>query len=243
MRLLLLRHGEVASHRGDVPITPHGFEHARETGRRLGSELTGPEPMRLLSADTLRARQTIDAIHQGAVESAGEDRVLAPRLAFALRNPDLYLAGQRVDMVSTATALAEQVEGLDEDGCAEVPFFAGFLSAPERVGFWVTHASPPGEDAAAVAGRVTAFAASLRDFGERAPQLTVAATLSPVLRACGLAYFGDDPGEPGYVTGLEGFVDTSRRVTMRPVDPLASRRARNTLSRVTWDGSRQDSTP
>lgn len=164
MRLLLLRHGEVASHRGDVPITPHGFERARETGRRLGSELTGPEPMRLLSADTLRARQTIDAIYQGAVESAGEDRVLAPRVAFALRNPDLYLAGQRVDMVSTATALAEQVEGLDEDGCAEVPFFAGFLSAPERVGFWVTHASPPGEDPAAVAGRVTAFAASLSAF-------------------------------------------------------------------------------
>jgi len=43
-RLLLLRHGEVTSHRGDVAVTDRGLEGAERLGRRLAGDL-GPAVM------------------------------------------------------------------------------------------------------------------------------------------------------------------------------------------------------
>ena len=40
-RLFLLRHGEVTSHRGDVPVTEEGLQTAVEVGRRLAGRATG----------------------------------------------------------------------------------------------------------------------------------------------------------------------------------------------------------
>ena len=37
-RLLLVRHSEIASHRGDVPLTDNGVEIARQVGRELGKD-------------------------------------------------------------------------------------------------------------------------------------------------------------------------------------------------------------
>ena len=103
-RLILLRHGEVASHRGDVPITDEGRRQATEAGRRLG----GLGSVRLLAGATRRARETAEGVADG-LRAAGVP-VTGPDVAFALRNPDLYLAGARVDMVSSAEAFAAQGE-------------------------------------------------------------------------------------------------------------------------------------
>jgi broad specificity phosphatase PhoE len=210
-RLLLLRHGEVASHRGDVPVTPAGLVTATEIGRRLAAR----DPrLRVLTAGTLRTRQTGEAIADGA--RRGGAVVDGPDEAFALRNPDLYLAGVRVDMVSTSAAFAAQVAGLSELAAATAPFFAGFVTEPDRVGWWLRHPSPPGDDARAVLRRITAFAASLADLGPAAPSLTVAITHSPVIRACALAAADADPGEPDWVGGLEVAVHPDGAVDIRP---------------------------
>ena len=50
---------------------------------------------------------------RGVIDAGGI--VIGPKVAFALRNPDLYLAGVRVNMVSSAGALAEQVDGLSAE--------------------------------------------------------------------------------------------------------------------------------
>ncbi|PFG41108.1 broad specificity phosphatase PhoE [Georgenia soli] len=205
-RLLLLRHGEVESHRGDVPVTPAGRERAAEVGRRLAAE--SPEKISVLTGETRRTRETAESIATGAREAGAE--VDGPATAFALRNPDLYVAGQRVNMVSSVTALAEQLDGLDEQGAARVPFFAGFLAAPDRIGWWLHHASPPGDDAATVARRIRAFAGSLADRPR--PGLTVAVTHSPVLRAVALAELGEDTGEPPWVAGLVLEIQPDRSV-------------------------------
>ena len=122
-RLLLLRHGEVASHHGDVPVTAAGL----------------------------------------------------------------------------ATAAAAS------------PFFGGFVSAADGVGWWLRHPEPPGDDARCVLRRITAFARSLADLGADAPEITVAVTHSPVLRACALPVLGD-PGEPAWVAGLQLHVTPEREV-------------------------------
>jgi broad specificity phosphatase PhoE len=210
-RLLLLRHGEVTSHRGDVAVTDRGLEGAERLGRRLAATAGR---LHVLTGGTLRARQTGAAIAAGAREAGAA--VDEPRVAFALRNPDIYVAGERVEMVSSPAALAGQVPGMTVDEAAAVPFFAGFFDHPDRIGWWLRLGQVPGEDAEALARRIDHFAASLPDRTAQPAELTVGVTHSPVLRACALAHLGHDPGEPEWLTGLELSVGPDRRVVCRP---------------------------
>jgi broad specificity phosphatase PhoE len=208
-RLLLLRHGEVASHRGDVPVTDRGLDTAEQVGRRLAA--TAGRVL-VLTGETSRTRQTGAAITTGATKAGAT--VDGPRVAFALRNPDLYVGGERVDMVSSAAALAEQVPGMTIDEAAVVPFFAKFFGQPDRVGWWLRLANVPGDNAETVARRVDHFAASLPDRTAEPAGLTVGVTHSPLLRACALAHLGHDPGEPEWLTGLELSVRPDRSVAV-----------------------------
>jgi len=208
-RLFLLRHGEVTSHRGDVPVTDEGLETAAEVGRRLAGRADGA--IRVISGETRRTRDTAAAVARGAREAGAE--VLEDGVAFALRNPDLYLAGIRVDMVSNEAAFATQIPGFTEADVAKVGFFADWLTVPDRVGWWVRHPAPPGDDAAAVAARIRAFAASLADRDD-ATAFTVGITHSPVLRACALEVAGADIGEPNWLAGLEAEISADRSVRL-----------------------------
>jgi broad specificity phosphatase PhoE len=210
-RLLLVRHGEIPSHRGDLPVTERGLDEAERVGYRLAAEA---QNIRVLTGETVRARQTAGAIVVGAKHGGAE--VDGPRVAFALRNPDIYVAGDRVNMVSNPAGLAEQVPGFTERDAAAVPFFATFFDHPDRVGWWLRLTDVPGDDAATVAARVNAFAASLPDRAPDLAALIVGVTHSPVLRACALDHLGYDPGEPEWVTGLELTVTPDRTVTVRP---------------------------
>ena len=217
-RLILLRHGEVVSHRGDQPLTEAGREQAERAGHGLASRVTGP--VRLLCSATLRASQTADGIRAGLTAADPDLVVGRPTVAFALRNPDLYLAGERVDMVSSAQALADQVPGLSADAVAAVPFFADFLGTPDRIGRWVEEPLPPGDDVAAVAARIVAFGSSLGDSGPAAPATVVAVTHSPVLRAVAVARLGQDPGEPPYLEGYALDVTDARSAAVVQFSPF-----------------------
>jgi broad specificity phosphatase PhoE len=197
--LILLRHGAVASHRGDVALTAAGREQAHEAGRRLAADHRGP--IRVLCGATRRAQETAQLLADALGSGDPARRVVGPDVAFALRNPDLYLGGARVDMVSSAAAFAEQAPGLTEDDVLSVPFFAGFLAAADRIGWWLQHDSPPGDDAAAVTTRIASFARSLGDGATAVAQTVVGITHSPVLRAVATRLLGSDPGEPPYLHG------------------------------------------
>ena len=198
MRLYLLRHGEVSSHWGDVPITADAERRAFEVGRGFGER--EEEAVLVLTGETRRAIDTGSHLASGVTEAGGA--VIGPRVAFALRNPDLYLAGTRVNMVSSAEAMAAQVEDMSAEQVLTHDFFPEFFASPDRIGWWLTHHSPPGEDAAAIAARVRAFAASLIDPISGDPDVVVAVTHSPLLRAAGLDLLGRDIGEPPWVSGL-----------------------------------------
>ena len=209
-RLFLLRHGEVTSHRGDVPVTEEGLQTAAEVGRRLAGRADGA--IRVISGETRRTRDTAAAVARGAREAGAE--VLEDGVAFALRNPDLYLAGVRVNMVSSEEAFATQIPGFTEADVAKVEFFAQWLTVPDRVGWWVRHPAPPGDDAAAVAARIRSFAGSLADR-EDTPAFTVGITHSPVLRACAVDAAGADTGEPNWLAGLEAEISGDRSVRLQ----------------------------
>lgn len=213
-QLLLLRHGEVESHCGDVPITEAGAHFAIQVGQTLGRTATAP--VLVLTGETRRTRETAEAICAGATAAGGS--LTGPRVAAALRNPDLYVAGQRVNMVSSLAALAAQLEGVDEQTASQVPFFRGFLQAEDRIGYWLAQENPPGDDPMTVARRIKAFAGSLTDLPQ--PGLTVAVTHSPVLRAVALAELGEDIGEPPWVGGLRLDITPDRTVSATLLDAV-----------------------
>jgi broad specificity phosphatase PhoE len=207
--LHLVRHGEVAGHHGDIGVTSDGLLRAREAGRELARQLGSDEVVHFLHTGTLRARQTAYALREGTMETIapdGKSRVLSPRESFGIRNPDIYVAGERVEMVSSPAALAERLAGagMTEADCLKVDFFARFWSHPDRIGSWVADSHPPGEDADTVARRVLSFATSLRDIPSAHPRRYVCVTHSPVLRAVARKYLsGEDPGEPDWLESVD----------------------------------------
>lgn len=210
MRLYLLRHGEVTSHRGDVQITANAEREAFEVGHGLGRRER--QPIEVLSGDTRRAIDTAAHLARGVVDADGQ--VVGPEVAFALRNPDLYVAGARVNMVSSPDALADQVDGLSAEDVASLDFFPEFIASPDRIGWWLTHESPPGEEARSIAARVRSFAASLVDPIPGRPDVVVAVTHSPLLRAVGLDLLGHDIGEPPWLSGLVVSVESDRNMSV-----------------------------
>lgn len=213
--LYLLRHGEVTSHRGDVPVTDDGLAFAEQVGRRLGA--AAPGLLRMVSGETRRTRDTAAAVARGARKAGAE--VTEDGVAFALRNPDLYLAGVRVDMVSNEEAFAAQVPGLPAEDVVKVTFFREWLTVPDRVGWWVAHHNPPGDDATSVVARIRAFASSFAD--RPGSETIVGITHSPVLRACIVDAAGSDPGEPPWLAGLAVQIaaDGPVRMTVLPEAP------------------------
>ncbi|MEM9318939.1 MAG: histidine phosphatase family protein [Pseudomonadota bacterium] len=161
-----------------------------------------------LGTQTHRARQTAEILRLAIAPNSPE---VVP--AFALRNPDIHLAGSRVEMGSTAEFFAEQCEHIamtPADVLAH-PFYCGFLEAPDRIEFWVKHATPPGEDAAAVARRVLHFAQSFAAAPGDTDLVVACVTHSPVLRAILIEGLGiPDPGEPNWVEQIELVIGDSQ---------------------------------
>jgi len=206
--LLLLRHGEVTSHRGDVPVTEAGLATAADLGGRLAAA-PGGDRLLVLDGGTRRTRETARAIARGAAAEGAD--VVDGGTAQGLRNPDLYLAGVRVDMVADLASYAAQVPGLAADDVGAVDFFAHWVTSADRIGWWVAHPDPPGERASDVVRRVACFAASFADHPEES--LTIGVTHSPVLRALAVHATGEDPGEPVWLAGIRAAVADDRSVT------------------------------
>jgi broad specificity phosphatase PhoE len=211
LRLQWVRHGKVESHRGDVPLTAEGIRQAEAFGQRLRQELVPGEIVSFLYAPTRRARETATVIHN-TVAAVLDDatrqqyRLLSPTEHWAIRNPDIYVAGTRIDLVSSAEALAEQLPpgSLRPMELWQLPFLRGFWSEPDRIGYWVNHPNPPGEDADTVARRLLTFARSFLDLPREQPRRYICVTHSTTMRAFLRRYLlGKDPGEPGYLESVD----------------------------------------
>jgi broad specificity phosphatase PhoE len=206
-----MRHAKVASHQGDVPLTDEGRQEVERIGQQFSRKFIPGEVVSLLHAPTQRTRETAFVLHSSMARVVGEVpdpkiALLAPAEHTAIRNPDIYVAGARVELVSTAQALAEQIpsSGLGPEQLALLPFFQGFWSVADRIGYWVNHLNPPGEDADAVARRLLTFARSLLDLPREQPRRYICVTHSPTMRAFLRRYLlGKDPGEPDYLEAVD----------------------------------------
>ena len=119
-----------------------------------------------------------------------------------IRNPDLYVAGHRVEMVSAIDAVAAQLpdEALTRPELERNAFFSRFLTSPDRVGMWVDDVDPPGKRSVDVARRFITWARSLLDAARPYARRYVCVTHSGPMRALLRHHvLGHDPGEPEYV--------------------------------------------
>ena len=102
MRVHWIRHGEISSHRGNVPLTESGLAESRERGRLLAGDLSPGEVVHFMHAPTLRTRQTVEEIRPSMATTlgpGGDVDLLVVRDQYAIRNSDLYVGGQRVEIV------------------------------------------------------------------------------------------------------------------------------------------------
>jgi broad specificity phosphatase PhoE len=226
LRVHWVRHGKVSSHQGDVPVTDEGLEQAEAVGRQLAEEVSPDEDIFFLYAPTRRTRETAVAIRNGMevglgnvdVQRGQQWHLFAPTEHRALRSPDLYVGGNRVEMVSSAQAMAEQTAsyGIDAERLLKIPFLRGFWEVHDRIGYWVSHPDPPGEDADAAARRVLTFATSLLDLPYERPRRYICVTHSPIMRAFLRRYLmGQDPGEPGYGESIDMLFAENGSLTLR----------------------------
>ncbi len=206
-----VRHAKVASHQGDLPLTGEGQRQVEAVGRQFSGKLIPGEVVSILHAPTQRTRETALILYSSIVEALNyveqpEVYLSAPAERWAIRNPDIYIAGTRIELVSTAEAVVEQLppSSLDPEELAQLPFLHGFWAAPDRIGYWVNHPNPPGEDADTVARRLLMFAVSLLDLPRVQPRRYICVTHSPTMRAFLRRYLlGYDPGEPAYLESVD----------------------------------------
>ncbi|HET8854046.1 MAG TPA: phosphoglycerate mutase family protein, partial [Ktedonobacteraceae bacterium] len=109
-----VRHAKVASHQGNLPLTDEGRSQVEDAGRQFSRKLLPGEVVSLLHAPTRRTRETALRLHSSMTavfDDVAEPpvRLLAPVEHWAIRNPDIYVAGSRIELVSTAEAVAEQL--------------------------------------------------------------------------------------------------------------------------------------
>ena len=212
-RLFLLRHGEVTSHRGDVPVTEEGLQTAVEVGRRLAGRADGA--IRVISGETLphprhrrRGRPGRAGGRRGGDRGRRRVRAAQPR-PLPRRGPREHGEQRgRVRRTDPWVHRGRRRQGGLLRRVADRP-------GPRRVVGAASRA--PGDDAAAVADRIRTFAASLADRDD-ATAFTVGITHSPVLRACALEVAGTDIGEPNWLAGLEAEIwpDRSVRASAAP---------------------------
>ncbi|MEH7388424.1 histidine phosphatase family protein [Bacillus sp. JJ1521] len=218
-----VRHGEVASHQGDVPITEDGAKFARKIGALFGEKIMNSEKVTFLYASTNRTRQTAEMMRKGILDKLQERELeevdlSEPTVEDAIRNPDIYLGGLRVEMVSTPEALAEQTKsvGLNVNHVKTVPFWPQFWESPDRIGYWLGFDDPPGENTLTVARRLMKFAESLEALPGDETRRFICVTHSPVLRAFLNTYLLEkDLGEPEYCETIDMTYESDGSCTIR----------------------------
>ena len=198
VELVLLRHGQVQNHRSDVGLTDLGSAQAEAAGRWFAEQRI--DVAAVLSGETRRTRDTATGF-AGGYRAAGAP-LADPVVSAALRNPDFYLGGHRINMAEGAAALAAQSPSVDEDTVANNAFYRELIVARDRVGFWLEHGNPPGDTASDVGVRIDRFARSLADVPAWAGRTVVAITHSPVLRAVRFHHWGHYSSEPPFLHGF-----------------------------------------
>jgi broad specificity phosphatase PhoE len=186
----IIRHGITQGYSTDAGLTPMGGWQAHQRGNSLSKSLKDGQQVRIVCADTNRARQTAEQIHRGMLD--GLD----------LRNFGVWTPDGLRDVTSAFRQYQSMMEKLERMAVGDRPrwlveidrFYRTQLGGADPIHMWLTIPMMYFEPPALCVRRF--WRGFHRLMAESPGHRIVAATHSGPIRAFATWAHGYDPGEP-----------------------------------------------
>ena len=202
----IIRHGITQGYSTDAGLTPMGGWQAHQRGHSLSKSLKEGQKVRIVCADTNRARQTAEQIHRGMLDGLDQwqrkAEVSEPEAIPELRNFGVWTPDGLRDVTSAFRQYQATMEKLERMAVGDRPrwlveidrFYRTQLGGADPIHMWLTiplmYFEPP-------AMCVRRFWRGFHRLIEESPgHRIVAATHSGPIRAFATWAHGYDPGEP-----------------------------------------------
>jgi broad specificity phosphatase PhoE len=202
----IIRHGITQGYSTDAGLTPMGGWQAHQRGHSLSKSLKEGQKVRIVCADTNRARQTAEQIHRGMLDGLDQWQrkadVAEPEAIPELRNFGVWTPDGLRDVTSAFRQYQATMEKLERMAVGDRPrwlveidrFYRTQLGGADPIHMWLTiplmYFEPP-------ALCVRRFWRGFHRLIEESPNhRIVAATHSGPIRAFATWAHGYDPGEP-----------------------------------------------
>lgn len=202
----IIRHGITQGYSTDAGLTPMGGWQAHQRGHSLSKSLKEGQRVRIVCADTNRARQTAERIHRGMLDGMEQwqrkAEVAEPEAIAELRNFGVWTPGGLRDVTSAFRQYQATMEKLERMAIGDRPrwlveidrFYRTQLGGADPIHMWLTiplmYFEPP-------AMCVRRFWRGFHRLVDLYPDhRIVAATHSGPIRAFATWAHGYDPGEP-----------------------------------------------
>jgi len=208
----LVRHGETQGYSTDSGLTPLGGWQSHRRGFDLSKGIKDNDVVRLVCADTARARQTADHMHRGLLDGLEQwgrrADVTGPEMLPELANFQVATPSGLRDVTAAFREYQSVMEGYERVALGDRPlwlveidrFWRTQVAGADPIHHWLTipmlHFEPP-------ISCVRRFWSAITRLVEAAPPaasgrnaVIVAATHSGPIRAFATWAHGYDPGEP-----------------------------------------------
>ena len=202
----IIRHGITQGYSTDAGLTPMGGWQAHERGRTISRSLRHWDKVRLVCADTNRARQTAEQLHRGLLDGydqyGREATIVGPEPMAELRNFQVWTPDGPRDITSAFRQYQALMEKLERMAVGDRPrwlveidrFYRTQLGGADPIQMWLTIPLMYFESPQSCVRRFwTGFH---RLMNESPGARIVAATHSGPIRAFATWAHGYDPGEP-----------------------------------------------
>jgi broad specificity phosphatase PhoE len=202
----IIRHGITQGYSTDAGLTPMGGWQAHQRGHALAKTLRAWPRMRIVCADTNRARQTAEQIHRGLLDGLDQfgrgAEVQGPEAIPELRNFQVWTPDGPRDITSAFRQYQALMERLERMAVGDRPrwlveidrFYRTQLGGQDPIQMWLTIPLMYFESPQAC---VLRFWRGFARLIEESPGTRIiAATHSGPIRAFATWAHGYDPGEP-----------------------------------------------
>ncbi|MGD9528066.1 MAG: histidine phosphatase family protein [Pseudonocardia sp.] len=203
----IIRHGITQGYSTDAGLTPMGGWQAHQRGHSISKSTKAGQRVRIVCADTNRARQTAEQIHRGMLDGLEQWQrkadVSAPEAIPELRNFGVWTPDGLRDVTSAFRQYQATMEKLERMAVGDRPrwlveidrFYRTQLGGADPIHMWLTiplmYFEPP---AMCVRRFWRGFHRLIAD-GQEGDRI-IAATHSGPIRAFATWAHGYDPGEP-----------------------------------------------
>ncbi|MQA13340.1 MAG: histidine phosphatase family protein [Pseudonocardiaceae bacterium] len=203
----IIRHGITQGYSSDAGLTPMGGWQAHQRGHSLSKSVRDGQRVRIVCADTNRARQTAHQIHRGMLDGLEQWQhkadVSDPEAIPELRNFQVWTPDGMRDITSAFRTYHAQMERLERMAVGERPrwlveidrFYRTQFGGADPIHMWMTIPMMYFEPPQACVRRFWRGFHRLIDESDAGARI-VAATHSGPIRAFATWAHGYDPGEP-----------------------------------------------